>query len=122
MQTMPSKDKVPRHYDQTSVTRTPTFRVGERVFVFMPAEKTGKNRKFARPYHGPYRVLEVTESNAKVVRVDHPDGTSIYVSPSRLRHCPEELPEGCTWPSPQEEATTRQKDEDLFGRGPVVSE
>lgn len=82
-------------------TRTPTFWVGERVFVFMPAEKTGKNRKFAHPYHGPYPVMEVNESNAKVVRVDLPQETSILVALDRLRHFPDKLPEGSTWPPPK---------------------
>ena len=34
--------------------RPPRFRVGDRVFLFKPADKSGPLRKFARPYHGPY--------------------------------------------------------------------
>ena len=44
--------------------------MGERVFLFKPAEKTGERRKFARPFHGPYRIMEVGENTAKIRRVD----------------------------------------------------
>ncbi len=47
----------------------------------------GKDRKLPRPYHGPYRVLNVTHMNAKVVPVDHPRDLPIFVSLSRVRHC-----------------------------------
>lgn len=30
------------------------FVVGEHVFLFKPADKTGASRKLARPFHGPY--------------------------------------------------------------------
>ena len=39
-------------YDKKS--RPPNFSVGERVFLFQPAEKTGEARELSRPYHGPY--------------------------------------------------------------------
>ena len=51
-------------YDQKS--QPARFSVGERVFLFKPAEKTGEKRKFARPIHGPYRIVEVGENTAKV--------------------------------------------------------
>ena len=71
--------------------RTPTFREGERVFLFKPAEKTGEARKFARPFHGPYRVGPNT---AKIRRVDRPQEE---LSLDRLRRCPQEIGEGF-WP------------------------
>ncbi len=36
----------------------------------MPAAKSGKSRKFARPFHGPYRVIELSNNNAKVIPID----------------------------------------------------
>lgn len=86
-----------KFYDQRA--RKPTIRVGDRVFLFMPAATTGKTHKFARPFHGPYRVLEVTNSNAKIVPVDKTQSTPIFVSVSRLRHCVREIPDGEVWPS-----------------------
>ena len=53
---------------------------GDRVMVYMPAEKQCKARKIARPYFGPYRVLSVTPSDVKVRLVDKPKDPSIFVS------------------------------------------
>ena len=69
------------------------------MFVYMPAAKKGKAHKFARPFHGPYRVLELTANDAKVVPVDKPRDTPILVALDRVRHCPDELPSDQFWPS-----------------------
>ena len=79
-------------------SRMTSCRVGDRVFVLMPAAKAGKAHKFARPFHGPYRVLEVTTNNARAVPVGKPQDAPIFVALERIRHCPEEVPEGETWP------------------------
>ena len=52
--------------------RSPSFSVGERVFLYEPAEKTGESRKLARPFHGPYRVLELDTNTSRIRRVDKP--------------------------------------------------
>ncbi len=43
-----------------------TYKVGDRVFVYMPAEVEGWTRKFAPPIHGPYRILDLIDTNASV--------------------------------------------------------
>ena len=83
------------YYDRKS--RGSNFSVGERVFLFKPAEKTGESRKLNRPYHGPYRIVEVTPNNASLCRVDKPHEEPILVALSRLRRCPEEVEDGF-WP------------------------
>ena len=50
-------------YDQGK--RLPMFTVGDRVFLHKPAEKAGEARKLARPFHGPYRVLELDTNTAR---------------------------------------------------------
>ena len=70
--------------------KDPTCRVGDRVFVLMPAAKAGKAHKFARPFHGLYRVLEVTNCDARVVPVDKPQDSPVFVALSRIRHYPRE--------------------------------
>ncbi len=60
---------------------------GERVMVYMPSESQGPERKLARPFHGPYRVLGVTPANAEVVLVDRPEDECIFVALSRVRRC-----------------------------------
>ena len=45
--------------------------------VHMPGSVKGKAWKLVRPFHGPYRVLSVTPSNAEVRLVDQPDSDPI---------------------------------------------
>ena len=82
------------YYDRKS--KPTSLKVGDRVMVFMPAEVRGKNRKLVRPFHGPYRVLNLTPTNAEVRLVDHPNDASLFVALNRLRPCYTELGDG-TW-------------------------
>ena len=63
----------------------------------MPGDVQGKAWKFARPFHGPYRILELTLTNASVHLVDKPQNIPIFVSLDRVRRCPKEIPDGETW-------------------------
>ena len=64
--------------------------------VFMPSETTGKYRKLARPYHGPYCVVSLTATNAEVKLIENPKESSIFVALDRLRKCyPEQS--NATW-------------------------
>ena len=87
--------KQKQFYDQKSWPGR--FTMGERVFLFKPAEKMGERRKFARPFHGPYRIMEVGENTAKIRRVDQPEDEPILVAQERLRRCPVEVANEC-WP------------------------
>ena len=82
-------------YDRKS--RPPKIQEGERVFLFKPAEKRGKARKFARPFHGPYRVVQIDSNTAMIRRVDKPGEEPVLVALERLRRCPEEVGDDC-WP------------------------
>ena len=73
-------------------TRHPTFRVGDRVFVYVPSAKLGKAYKFALPYKGPYRVQDIADNVACLQLIEQPDSDLIRISISRLRHCPAEYP------------------------------
>ena len=46
-----------------------------------------KDGKLVRLFHGPYRVLNLTPTNAEVHLVDQPDSESIFVSLSRVCLC-----------------------------------
>ena len=63
-------------YDKHS--KETKLKVGDRVMVYMPGEVKGKVWKFARPYHGPYRLLSLTPTNAEVRLVDRPSEKSKY--------------------------------------------
>ena len=79
---------------------------GVTVFLFKPAELTGARRKFARPFHGPYRLLEVGTNTARICPVDRPQSEPILVSLDRLRHCPEEVTDEF-WPPGKTSQKTR---------------
>ena len=85
--------KQKKQYDRSSTP--PTLKVSDRVMVYMPSEVQGKNRKLARPFHGPYRVLSVTPTNAEVRLVDDPTSAPIFVSLDRVRHCYPEQEDIC---------------------------
>ena len=65
-------------YDRKA--KTPTYQVGERVFVYMPAAKATKAYKFARPFHGPYRITAVHDTGVEVRPVDRPQENAIRVA------------------------------------------
>ena len=85
-----------KYYDKK--TKEPTYREGDRVFVYMPKEKANKAYKFARPFHGPFRVVEVLETGVVVRRVDQPQGETIRVAFNRVWRCPNPIPEDEFWP------------------------
>ena len=80
-------------YDQSA--RGSNFQEGERVFLYKLAEQTGAKRKFARPFHGPYRLVEV---RTKIQPVDRPAEEPILVALNRLCRCPDEVGD-MFWPS-----------------------
>ena len=93
-----------RTYDRRS--KPPTVAVGDRAFVYMPKEATGPTHKFARPFSGPFRVIELTPTGAKVRPVDRPQDEPIFVHLDRVRHCPEEVPD-TFWPTRKSRKTKR---------------
>ena len=76
-----------------------TFNVGDRVMIFMPHETTGKRRKLALPYHGPYRVMDVHLNGLTVKPVDRPGDNPIRVNVDRVTRCYSELP-NVSWLGP----------------------
>ena len=90
--------------------RHQNFCVGDRVFVYMPSAKKGKAHKFARPFHGPFRVIELTANDAKVCPVNRPKADPIFVSLDRVRYCPEEISPEESWPHRSVQRKTREND------------
>lgn len=60
--------------------------MGDRAFVFMPAAKQGKNRKFARPFRGPYCIVTLYDNGAEVRPVDKPQAPTIRVALNYVFH------------------------------------
>ena len=69
------------------------FSIGDRVFVCMPALKTGHRRKLACPFEGPYRVVSVYPKGVEVRLVEKLRSQPIRVALNRVRHCPEQVRE-----------------------------
>ena len=109
-------------------TKEVDLRAGERVMVRMPSESQGKDWKLARPFHGPYRVLQVTPTNTEVRLVDQPKGESIFVALDRVRRCyPEQV--DTTWTGrmkrrkkalPKKGAVPVEAEAQPISRGPVT--
>ena len=91
----------------TNRHKTPPFREGERVFLLKPSKQTGEARKFARPFHGPYQLMEMQTNTAKIVRVRRPAEEPLLVSLSRLRRSPAELGEEFQPPDPKGRTTKK---------------
>ena len=72
-------------YDKKS--RDVNLKVGDHIMVLMPAEAKEEKTKLARPFHGPFRVLTVTPTNAEVRLVDDPKAAPIFVALDRVRQC-----------------------------------
>ena len=68
------------------------FRLGDQVFVYMPAAKRAKAYKFAKPFAGPYRIVDVYNNGAEVQLISRPQSESIRVAFNHIRRCPNEIP------------------------------
>ncbi len=89
-----------KQYDRNA--KEASVKVGDRV---MPSESQGKDWKLARPFHGPYRVLNATPTN---VLVDSPTVEPIFVNLNRVRLCyPEQGDE--TWTGPRKRRRKRSR-------------
>ena len=64
------------------------FSPGDRVFVYMPAIRSGPAYKLTRPYKGPYHVITTHPNGVELQSVDHPKAKTIRVALNRVRHCP----------------------------------
>ena len=95
------KSQYDRHASENQV------QVGDRVMVLMPSELQGKDRKLARPYHGPYRVLSVTPTNVEVRLVDDPKDPPIFVALNRVTKCYSEL-DDVVWTGPSKRVRRRK--------------
>ena len=93
------------HHDKKA--KDPRVFEGDRVFVYSPAERSGKAYKFARPFKGPYRVMKMLPSGAELSLIAEPTGPTIRVALNRLRRCPKEIVDG-----PAEEEVLKKSEED----------
>ena len=84
-----------KFYDRAA--RSPKYRLGDRVMVYMPGDVAGKDWKLARPYHGPYRITGLTPTNAEVQLIEKPSNPTLFVALGRVRRCYPEIPPDVSW-------------------------
>ena len=69
-------------YDNNS--RQPLIQIGDKIMVFTHSEKRGTTWKLARPFYGPYRVVDLTPTNAEVWLIDKPEDPTNFVALNRV--------------------------------------
>ena len=83
------------NYDKKAIHKD--YRIGEWVLVKFPADETGRMRKLARAWHGPYRVLRTNEPDITVEKVYRSQDGTIQVHKTRVTPCPDTFPAGYHW-------------------------
>ena len=99
-----AQKKQKKAYDRNA--KPAAFHSGDRVFVYMPGSKQGKAHKFARAFHGPYRIKEVVDTGVLVTPIDRPDCEPIRVALDRVRRCNAQIPDQFWPPKKQKNAKT----------------
>jgi len=66
-------------YDKKAKAKS--YKISDRVMVYMPYEATGKDRK---PYHGPYRIIDACNNCLLPRPVDKPNNQLILVNMDRV--------------------------------------
>ena len=90
-----AKMKYKVQYDRKA--KPDRYRIGEWVLIKFPSEESGKQRKLSRPWHGPYRIMNLTDTDITAIRIYFPEDGSIKVHQSRVSPCPVGFPAGYYW-------------------------
>ena len=102
-------------YDQH--TANTHFSIGDQVWLYVPAVKTGTTKKLACLWRGPYTIIDkLSMQNYRIQLLGVPTKT-LVVHHNRLKHCfgtPKSPPEGNSYHSPV--TTTTQPYSDVVRR------
>ena len=85
------------NYDREWKTKEPALRIGDWILVHFPQDEVGKTRKLARPWHGPYRVVQNDSPDMTCLKVYFPQHGTIQIHQSRVCRCPLQFPAGYFW-------------------------
>ena len=69
--------------------KDPGFKVGERVFVYMPAAGQGEPYKLAKKFQGPFRIVVI--NGLELANINRPGSKHIRLALNRVQRCPEEI-------------------------------
>ena len=84
-----SQERQKKQFDKHATL--PSYQVGDRVLLHMPAKTSGELQKLALPNQGPYRITKAFATGVLIVPEDRPHSTPLRVNWDRLRHCPPSL-------------------------------
>ena len=90
-----AQEKYKLQYDRKA--KADRYRIGEWVLIKFPHEESGKQRKLSRPWHGPYRIMSLTDMDITAIRIYFPEDGHIKVHQSRVSPCPVGFPAGYYW-------------------------
>ena len=90
------QNKSKEWYDKHKAVSRP-LRVGDWVLVRFPVEESGKNRKLAHPWYGPYRIISLRDPDVTVVQVYKNPDKQIHVHLSRVTPWPDGITPGYYW-------------------------
>ena len=84
-----SQEQQKKQFDKRATS--PSYQVGDRVLLHMPAKTSGELRKLALPNQGPYRITKILSTGVLIIPEDRPQATPLRVNWDRLRKCPADL-------------------------------
>lgn len=102
-------------YDRKAMSKE--YRVGDWVLVKFPADETGRNRKLARPWHGPYRIVTCEEPDITVSKVYFAQDGTIQVHQSRVAPCSQQGTTGMV-PDARDQAALQSGRRHFWRMGP----
>ena len=90
------------------------------MFVYMPVVKACKAYKFARPFYGPYQIIEQNKLGVVVWPVEKPQSEPIRVAYDSIRRCPDEI-SNKFWPTSVRSCSTQKLSKQNTNSGTVDS-
>ena len=78
-----AQQKHKRQHDKHS--KDPGFKVGDRVFFYMPALRCGESYKFSKPFKGPFCITSVYNNGADLKSVTKPRSKPIRMAFNQIR-------------------------------------
>ena len=65
--------------------------------VHMAQDESGPHRKLSRLWHGPYRIVSISDPDVLLTKVYFPQDRTIQVHQSRMKACPPKFPAAFYW-------------------------
>ena len=77
-----AQQKQKRQHDKH--VRDPDFKIGDRVFVYIPASRQGEGYKFSKPFDRPFKALSLFDNGAELKNINKPRSKVIRVALNKM--------------------------------------